>query len=390
MRRIKKIYVVTGSRSDYGLLYWVMKEIKENKDMELIPLVTGAHLSKESGYTVREVLNDGFENLTKIKISDGDASPYGIAKSIGLGVIKFADFFNENKVDFLLLLGDRFEMLSAATAALPYNIPIGHIGGGEISEGVIDDSIRHCLTKLSHLHFPITGECANRISQMGEELWRIKVVGSPRLDFVNNFQYKSKGELKRKFNIKFEDKVTLVIYHPVTLEFKDTETQIDNLLKAIEVINTETVILYPNIDTYSDVIIAKIEKFARNDPRVRLFKNFGRNDYLSILNAVDIMVGNSSSGIIEGPSFGLPVVNIGNRQKGRDHIENVINVDYSCKNIVEAIKKGLYNENFISSLKNVNNPYGDGKASERIVDILSNIDLDKFDILKKDCFKEAL
>lgn len=386
MRRIKKICVVTGSRADYGLLYWVMKEIKENSDMELIPVVTGAHLSKKSGYTVREILNDGFEILIKIKMLDEDTSPYGIAKSIGLGVNKFADFFNENKVDFLLLLGDRFEMLSAASAALPYNIPIGHIGGGEISEGVIDDSIRHCLTKLSHLHFPITEECANRIRQMGEEPWRIKVVGSPRLDFVNNIQYKSKDELKEKFNIKFEGKVALVIYHPVTLEFKNTETQIDNLLKAIEIINIETVMLYPNIDTYSDVIIAKIEQFAKNNPNVKLFKNFERDDYLSILNAVDIIVGNSSSGIVEGPSFGLPVVNIGNRQKGRDHVGNVINVGYSWKNIVEAIKKGLYDEKFIKSLKNLKNPFGDGKASRRIVDFLCNIDLDNFNIKKKNCF----
>ena len=375
--KIRRVCTVTGSRADYGLMQWVMQEIKENSGMELIPVVTGAHLSKKSGYTVKEIQGDGFRDLVEIKISDGDTSPYGIGKSIGEGVEGFAKFFGMVEVDFLLLLGDRFEILSAALAALPYNIPVGHIGGGEISEGVIDDSIRHCLTKLSHLHFPITDECADRIKQLGEESWRITVVGSPRLDFMDKVRFKSRDELGKKLGISFGGKVALVIYHPVTLEFKDAATQVDNLLKAVERVNIEAVVLYPNLDTSSDVIIDRIEEFARDNPGVRLFKNLGREDYLSVLNSVDVMVGNSSSGIVEAPSFRLPVVNVGNRQRGRDHVGNVINVGYSTGDIVDAIEKALYDREFINSLENLRNPFGDGKASRRIVDVLENLEINK-------------
>jgi len=384
----KRICVVTGSRADYGLLYWVMKEIEVNPDMKLIPVATGGHLSRRIGYTAREITEDGFEDLVKINILNEDTSSRGIAQSISRGVEKFADFFKNNTVDFLVLLGDRFEVLAVAIAALPYNIPIAHIGGGEISEGVIDDNIRHSLTKLSHLHFPIAEQCAKRILQLGEEPWRIHVVGSPRLDFMKKVTYKPKRILAKELGITFNDKVALVIYHPVTLEFKDAERQINNVLKAIEVVNVETIIFYPNIDTASSVIIKKIEQFVKRRRNTKLLKPLKRDDYFSLLNAIDIMVGNSSSGIVEAPSFKLPVVNIGNRQRGRDQLRNVISVDYSWRNIVKAMRKGLYDKEFIRSLKNVRNPYGDGKASRRIVKILHDIDLGAFPIMKKSCFNK--
>lgn len=386
MNRKKRICVVTGSRADYGLLYWVMKEIEKSQNLQLLTIATGAHLLNKFGYTVREILKDGFANVRRIKIDVADTSAYGIAKSIGSVTGKLAGFFKKNKVDCLVLLGDRFEMLAAAMAALPYNIPIAHIGGGEISEGVIDDNIRHSLTKLSHLHFAITEKCADRIKQMGEEPWRIKVVGSPRLDFIGMVRYKTKEELSKRHGIRFNNKVGLIVFHPTTLELKDTQKQIDNLLKALESIEIEKVVFYPNLDTNSDVIIDKIEKSAKKNKNIRLFKPLERHDYLSLLNAVDIVIGNSSIGVIEAPSFKLPAVNIGNRQRGRDCVGNIINADYSCRGIVNAIKKGLYDRGFLKNLKKIKNPYGDGKASRRIVDILSSIDFDNFQILKKNCF----
>lgn len=381
----KKIAVVTGSRADYGLFYWVMTEIKNNRTMELIPIVTGQHLSRNTGYTVNDILRDGFGKLIRIPIFKEDVSPSGIAESMGLGVQGFSKLFAKTKLDLILLLGDRFEMLAAALAAMPFNIPIGHIGGGEVSEGVIDDNIRHCLTKVSHLHFAINGVCADRIGRMGEEGWRIKTVGSPRLDFINNINFKSKDELRKKFGIAFRKKTLLSIFHPVTLEIKNIAKQVESVLKAIDAIDAEKILLYPNIDTHSDIIIKRIKRFAADRTDVKLFKNFERDDYLSILNSVDILVGNSSSGLIEGPCFKLPVVNIGNRQKGRDHTKNVIDVDCRQKDIIEAIKKGLYDKRFLKSLRNLKSPYGDGRASKRIIDILERLDLNRFSIMKKNC-----
>lgn len=382
----KKICVVTSSRADYGLLCWVMKEIERSPILELIPIVTGMHLSKRYGYTINEILEDGFRNLVRIKILDEDTSSYGIAQSMSKCINSFAEFFKKNKVDFLILLGDRFETLSVALAAMPYNIPVGHIGGGEITEGAMDDNIRHCLTKLSHFHFPISEECALRIKKMGEEPCRIKVTGSPRLDFMNNVKFKSRQELGKKFGIRFEDKVGLVIFHPATLEIQDTQMQINNLLKAITAVNIEIIMFYPNLDVHSDIIIKSIEKFAENNAKVKLFKPLKRDDYLSLLNVIDIVIGNSSSGIVEAPSFRLPAVNIGNRQKGRDRVGNVIDTGYFWQDIVKGIQKGLYDEAFIASLKDLKNPYGDGKASKRIAQTLEQMDLDNFNMMKKACF----
>ena len=382
----KKICVVTASRADYGLLCWVMMEIEKRPELDLIPVVTGTHLSDKFGYTIKEIENDGFANLKTIRLSD-DSSPYGIAKTISKIVEEFATFFSKIEIDMLILLGDRFEMLAIGLAALPYNIPLAHIGGGEISEGVIDENVRHCLTKLSHLHFVITKDCANRIKQLSEEPWRIKVVGSPRLDSKNKIKFKTKTELGEQIGLSFKDKVMLVVYHPETLEIKNTKTHIDNLLKAIKTINIATVLFYPNLDANSDIIIKELQKCSENNRNVKLMKPLSRDDYFSLLNAVDILVGNSSIGFIEAPSFSLPAVNIGNRQKGRDHVQNIITVENSYKSIIGGIEKGLYDEDFIKSLKSIVNPYGDGNASKRIVDILSNIDFAKFSIVKTSCFK---
>lgn len=379
----RKICVVTGSRADYGLLCWVMKEIEKSSDLSLIPVVTGAHFSKKFGSTIGEIKKDGFRNLKEIRISSDDSSAHEISKHCGEIVGKFGDFFRETEIDFLVLLGDRFEMLSVALAALPYTIPIAHIGGGEITKGAIDDSIRHSLTKLSHLHFPITKECGQRIRKMGEEAWRIKVVGSPRLDFLRNAQFKSKEQLRKEYGISFKGKTILMVYHPTTLEVKNTANYADNLLKAVELMGLETVMFYPNLDTSSDIIIDKIKIFAKRHSNVKLFKPLPRDDYLSLLKSVDVLVGNSSIGIIEAPSFRLPAVNIGNRQQGRDFLGNVVHVGYDCPSIIKGIRKCLFDRKFINSLKNLKNHFGDGRSSQRIVNVLSNINLDRSAIIKK-------
>lgn len=381
----KRVCVVTGSRADYGLLCWVMKEIARTPGLELIPVVTGAHLLKKFGYTVMEVESDGFRGLIKIPITSGDTSPFGISASMASAVSKFGRFFGKNKVDILVLLGDRFEMLAVALAAMPFNIPIAHIGGGEITEGAIDDNIRYCLTRLSHLHFPITGKCARRIMAIGEEPWRVIVTGSPRLDFARNVRFKTKKELAKKFGIDFNGKVALGVFHPVTLERNSVLRQVREFVGAIEDLGLETVMLYPNLDTSSDVIISEIKRLSNRNKKVKLFKPFERDDYLSILKAVDMVIGNSSISIVEAPAFGIPAVDIGNRQKGRDRLKNVISCACLRREIVKCARRALYDKDFIRPLKGMKNPYGDGKASIRIASTLRKMDMKKFSIIKKNC-----
>jgi GDP/UDP-N,N'-diacetylbacillosamine 2-epimerase (hydrolysing) len=380
-----KICVVTGSRADYGLLLWVMKEIESKENLELVPVATGAHLEKKWGYTVDKIISDGFKNVVKIKSHKGNTSPHGIALSMSECIKNFSEYFRNNKPEMLVILGDRHEILAVALASLPYNIPIAHLGGGEVSEGAIDDSIRHALTKLSHFHFAITEKCAERIIKMGEEPWRVHAVGSPRLDFTTRMKYKSKDELEKKLGIDFSKKTALTIFHPSTLENKSAEKQTKELLKALASIECQKLIFYPNIDVNSDIIIGKLEDFCKERKDAKLFQPLEMEDYLSLLNSVDIMIGNSSAGIVEAPSFRLPVVNVGNRQKGRDCMKNVIHVGNNSQEISDGINKGLYDKDFITSLSDLENIYGDGKASLKIADIISGIDFDNFPIAKKNC-----
>jgi GDP/UDP-N,N'-diacetylbacillosamine 2-epimerase (hydrolysing) len=380
-----KICVVTGSRADYGLLVWVMKAIEAKDNLQLVPVATGAHLEKKWGHTVDAIVADGFTNVVKINSHKGATTPHGIALSMAECIKNFSEYFKDDKPDMLVLLGDRHEILAVALASLPYNIPIAHLGGGEVSEGAIDDSIRHALTKLSHLHFAITEKCAERIIKMGEEPWRVHAAGSPRLDFTTRMKYKSKEELGEKLGIDFSGKTALVIFHPSTLENKSAEEQTDELIKALASVDCYKIIFYPNIDVNSDVIISKLEDFCKERHDAKLFLPLEMEDYLSLLNSVDILIGNSSAGIVEAPSFRLPVVNVGNRQKGRDCMSNVIHAGNDSMEIAEAISKGLNDKDFIASLSEMKNIYGDGRASEKIADIISSVDFKKFTISKKNC-----
>jgi len=351
--------------------------------MELLPVAVGAHLEKEWGHTVKHIEADGFTNVAKIKTFSGSTSAEGIAATSAATLKGLSAFFGMAKPDLAVLLGDRYEILAAAMAALIHNIPIAHLGGGEISEGVIDDSIRHALTKLSHLHFVITEKCADRVRALGEESWRIHVSGSPRLDFVSNIKYTPKEELSEKLGIDFDRKAALVIFHPLTLENENTQKQTEELIAALKETEFSKIIFYPNIDTNSETIIKMLEDFASDKSNnAKTFKPLGMADYLGVLNSVDLIIGNSSAGIVESPSFRLPVVDIGDRQKGRDCMGNVIRAANEKNAILAGITKAL-SPGFRDSLKDMKNVYGDGAASKKIADVLSKIDFDNFSLVKK-------
>lgn len=371
----RRIAVITGSRSEYGLLYWVLREIENDPDLELQLIITGMHLSPEFGLTVQEIERDGFQIHERVEMLLSSDTPVGVAKSIGLGVIGFADVWARLAPDIILVLGDRFEVFAAVSAALPLRIPVAHIHGGESTEGAIDDVFRHAITKMSHIHFPANEFHAERLKQMGEAPWRIFICGSPGVDYIKKLDLYDREELQQQLGINLNVPTLLVTYHPVTLEYTDTEIQIENLLKALEAARLQIVFTYPNADAGSRTIIAKIQHFIEEYPNAKLFINLGQRAYLSLLKYVSAMVGNSSSGLLEAPSFSLPVVNVGSRESGRIRARNVIDVGYSREDILNGILKAL-DVQFRETLKDLENPYGDGDSSSRIVRVLKSIRID--------------
>lgn len=387
---MRTIGVVTVARSDYGIYLPVLQRIQGDPDLRLHLIVAGMHLSPEFGLTVQAIEQDGFEISERIEMLLSSDTPEGIAKSMGLGTIGFAQAYARLRPDILLVLGDRFEMHAAAMAALPFKIPIAHIHGGEVTIGAIDNSIRHALTKMSHLHFVATEVYAKRVMQMGEEPWRVIVSGGPSLDNLHSVKLLSKAELEW-LDFDLTKAFLLVTYHPVTLEYEQTDWQIQQLLAALDVTEMPIVITYPNADTGYHTIVHRIEAFATEREHVRIVRNLGMRRYFSLMRFAAAMVGNSSSGIIEAPSFELPVVNIGTRQEGRVKARNVIDVGYEEKAILAGIEKAL-SAPFRRSLKGMVNPYGDGHAAEVIVETLKRIELDNKLITKRfvDHFTEAI
>ena len=386
LNKFPRVSIFTGSRAEYGLLYWVIKELISREIFDINVVATGTHLSKKMGHTVTEIRNDFPDLIHEIDIGLEGTSPHHISAMMGKGIQEFSNYFSSSGTDLIIILGDRFEILSVAVAALPYNIPIAHIGGGEISEGVIDDSIRHCLTKLSHIHFPITKKCGERIKSLGENPSNVHVVGSTSLDILRKIRFLSKSQLSDMVGFNKEKRLMLFVYHPVTLEYRKTPEQIENILSVINNFDFEIIMIYPNIDTSSNHVIERLDLFSKENTNVFLIKNMDRKNYLSLMNIADIMVGNSSSGIVESPSFNLPVVNIGNRQAGRDKSKNIIDCSNSVNSITEAINKVNNDEKFIQEIKEIRNPNGDGFASRRIADILSEIDFNSFNIKKDSKF----
>jgi UDP-hydrolysing UDP-N-acetyl-D-glucosamine 2-epimerase len=380
---VRRIGVVTVARSDFGILTPVLHRIVSHPDLELRLIASGAHLSSEFGRTVDAVTAEGFRPDVEIPMLLSADTPDAIAISTGLGVIGFAQYFAQRRPDLLVVLGDRFEMYAAALAALPFHIPVAHIHGGERSEGAIDDALRHSMTKLSHLHFVATGEYARRVAQLGEEEWRISVCGAPALDVLDSLDYMSVESLEAQFKIRLEPLPILVTFHPVTLKFESVEEDLTELLEALEMVGLPVVFTRPNADTNGRRVMRMIEDYARTRDDVYLVDNFGSLAYFSMMRIVRVLVGNSSSGLIEAPSFSLPVVNIGDRQRGRVRGENVIDVAADRDAIATAIGRATSPE-FRSIAKRAHNPYRHTvSAGEIIVERLATTPLDERLIMKR-------
>ena len=363
----KKICVVTGSRAEYGLLYPLMKKIQQVKEFGLQIIATGMHLSPEFGLTYKEIEEDGFEISEKVEILLSADTPTSVNKSIGLGLIGFTDSLKRLSPDFVVLLGDRFESFSAAIAAFIMRIPIIHLYGGELTQGLIDEGIRHSITKLSYLHFVSTEVYRKRVIQLGESPERVFNVGALGLDNIKNLKLLEKDELERVLNYRLDKKTILLTFHPVTLENNTSEKNFREILKALDQLKNYNIIFTkPNADTEGRIIAKLIDNYVLENPKRAIeFTSLGKLKYLSLMKYVDMIMGNSSSGIIEAPSFKKPTINIGDRQKGRVKAESVIDCEVNKESIIRAVKKAEQMD-----LSNIENPYGDGNASVRIIEIL--------------------
>lgn len=384
----RKICIVTGSRAEYGLMYWLMKEIQEDSDLELQIMATGMHLSPEFGLTYKVIEEDGFLINQKVEMLLSSDTPVAIAKSMGLGIIGCADALERLNPDILVVLGDRYEILAACAAAMPARIPIAHLHGGEATEGLIDEAIRHAITKMAHIHFVATEPYRKRVIQMGEQPERVFCYGAPGLDNIRRLKLLERKEFERAIGFKLGDKNILITFHPITLDKDSARLQFEELLAALEKFkNTKFIFTKPNADTGGRIIIKMINDFVEgNSDKATAFDSMGQRKYLSALNHVDMVVGNSSSGLIEVPSFKIPTINIGDRQKGRIQAQTVISCDPRRGSIQDAIKKGFSKE-FRDSLKDTANPHGDGRTSSRIKNKLKQIKLDK-DELGNDFIKK--
>jgi GDP/UDP-N,N'-diacetylbacillosamine 2-epimerase (hydrolysing) len=376
----RRVAVVTVGRSDYGIYFPVLQLLQREDFLKTQLIVAAAHLCPRSGYTVQEIEKDGFPIAARVPMTKNGDSRQDVAHAIGLGVQEFTAAYGQLQPDILLLLGDRYEMFAAAIAALPSRIPVAHIHGGELTLGAIDDSIRHSITKLSHLHFAATSEYARRIKQLGEEQWRIHVTGSPVLDSILSLEPIPQADLEAETGIQL-GQTLLITYHPATLEDNLTE-HVSDLLTAVSGSGFNLLFTYSNADAHSREVMRSVQQFVDQNPNARLVSNLGHRKYHNVQRYVAAMVGNSSSGIIEAASFRLPVVNIGRRQAGRVRPGNVIDVDNSREGIAKGIRRAVSPE-FRQSIANVVNPYGDGRAAERIVSVLRSVDTGPTLIKKK-------
>jgi UDP-hydrolysing UDP-N-acetyl-D-glucosamine 2-epimerase len=373
---MRKIAVITSARSDYSYLLPVMRKIQESSELQLLPIVTGMHLSPVYGMTVNMITGDGFEVSEKVEMLLSGDTPSSVAKSMGIGMIGLAQAFERLKPDVVVLLGDRFETLAAAAAALPFAIPVAHIAGGELTEGMIDEAARHAITKLSHLHFVSTEAHRRRVIQMGEVPWRVINCGAPSLDNISCIDFLDKETLQQELGFNLDPAPLLVTFHPVSLEFEQTGRQMDEFLAALDSCGLPVIFTYPNADVSNRVVIEAIQKYQLGHANSRVYVNLGLRKYFSLMKFAAAMVGNSSSGIIEAASFQLPVVNIGNRQKGRFHDRNVIDSPCVQDEISEAVWR-VVNPDFKARLADLKNPYGDGNASALIVKTLREIEIGK-------------
>tara|TARA_B100001248_G_C27397534_1_gene466742 strand:- start:1298 stop:2461 length:1164 start_codon:yes stop_codon:yes gene_type:complete len=372
----RKICIVTGSRAEYGLLRSIIKLVDKSPQLELQLVVTGMHLSSEFGFTVKEILDDNFFISKKLETLLSSDTPIGVSKSIGLGIIGFSETLEDLKPDLILLLGDRYEILSIAICALIAKIPIAHISGGEITEGAIDESIRHSITKMSSIHFVAAEEYKKRVIQLGEDKTKVFNVGGLGAETINKFNLLTKNQLEKDLKFKFNSKNILITFHPETLDENSKEDQIDNLLYSLNNFkNLGLIFTMPNADNRGKIIHRKIQSFCNKNKNSIYVKSLGQKRYYSCLKIIDGVVGNSSSGICEAPSFNIGTVNIGDRQKGRLRCHSIIDVENDDKKITNAIKL-ILSDKFKDKIKNVSNPYLINNTSKNIVQIIKEINLD--------------
>lgn len=366
----RKVCVVTGTRADYGLLRWVMQGINDSELLDLQLIVTGMHLSPEFGHTVQAIEADGFSIDRKVEMLLSSDTPVGITKSMGLGMIGFADALTELQPDLLVVLGDRYEIFAAASAALIACVPIAHLHGGELTEGAFDDAIRHSITKMSHLHFVAADEYRKRVIQLGEQPANVYNVGGLGVDNILRLELLSRLQLEEELDFKLAKRNLLITFHPATLERRSSSDQMNELLTALaQLKNVGLIFTMPNADTDSRILFSQINEFCESYPMARAYTSLGQLRYLSCIKHVDGVIGNSSSGLLEVPSFRKGTVNIGDRQRGRLCAASVISCSADSASITESINK-LFSPSFIGMLSSVKNPYGDGGASTAIVKTL--------------------
>lgn len=368
----RKICVITGTRAEYGLLRWVMQGIKDDSDLLLQVIATGTHLSPEFGLTYREIEQHGFHIDRKIEILVGADTPVAIAKSMGLGLIGFGQALSELQPDLILVLGDRFEIFAAVAAALVARVPVAHLHGGELTEGAFDEAIRHSITKMAHLHFVAAEEYRQRVIQLGEQPDRVFLVGGLGVDSIKRIRLLDRAELEASLEFSLGEKSLLITFHPATLETHVAADQMAELLASLdELHDTQLVFTLPNADTEGRILIQMVKQFVERHANARLYASLGQLRYLSCVAQVDGVVGNSSSGLTEVPSFKKGTVNIGDRQRGRLQAASIINCAPERGDITAALER-LYSADFQMSLRQVHNPYGEGGASEKVLRILKD------------------
>jgi UDP-hydrolysing UDP-N-acetyl-D-glucosamine 2-epimerase len=377
----RKIAVVTTSRADYGHLYWPLRDLSQNENVDLKIIALGSHLSPEFGNTVHEIVSDCFAIDSRIECLLSSDTDVGMAKTIGIATLSLADVLGQMRPDLLLLIADRYEMLAPASVALALRIPIAHIEGGEVSEGAIDDAVRNALTKMSHIHFTSTFAARERVIAMGEEEWRVHRAGAPSLDHLRRRTLLSRERIEEQLELNLRTPTILVLYHPMTIA-RDTLQEADSLFAALEGLPDQVLFCYPNADAGSRELIARTKLFISRRSHGKIFTNLDSVTYLSLLRQVDMLIGNSSSGIMESASFLLPTVNVGLRQQGRERARNVLDADAHPRAILEAVSTARTAE-FRDSLRGMVNPYGDGFASETIVRVLTTTPLSQKLLMKR-------
>ena len=377
----RKIAVITTSRADYCHLYWPLRELAAQPAVDLKIIALGPHLSPEFGCTASEIEKDGFRIDARIECLLSSDSDVGMAKTIGLATLGLADCLGQMRPDLLLLIADRYEMLAPAAVATALRIPLVHIEGGEISEGAIDDAVRNALTKLSHIHFTSTELARARVIAMGEEAWRVHRTGAPSLDHLRRSPLLGREQVEARLDIHLKPPTALVAYHPTTIA-RDPTREADAVFQALESVPAQLLFCYPNADAGSRALIARTESFIARAGNGRVFVNLEPVLYWSLLRCCDLLVGNSSSGIMEAASFALPAVDVGIRQRGREHGHNVLHAEANAAAILDAIGTAM-RADFRRSLEGMENPYGDGHAAERIAAVLASAPLGEELLIKR-------